>query len=73
MYEYESGSLLGCPIYSMGGNNDGEQKMGSWAMESSSKKSENKLFPGGSFFFLDRDTEVSAARSHKCTLRIPKN
>lgn len=63
-YEYENGTLLECPIYSLGGSKDAQQRMGSWAMESLSKKSENVLFPGGSFFLLDPDTEVSAAGSH---------
>lgn len=63
-YEYESGTLLECPIYSFGGDEDGELKMGSWGMESLSNKSENALFPGGSFFLLDPDSEVSATGSH---------
>lgn len=57
-YEYESGALLECPVYSFGGKKDGEQKMENWAMESSSRKSDCVLLEGGSFYFLDRDNEV---------------
>jgi len=58
-YEYKSGSLLECPIYSLEGSKDSQQKMGSWAMESSSSKSDTIRFPGGSFFFLDQENEAS--------------
>lgn len=58
-YEYKSGSLLECPIYSFEGDKDSQQKMGSWAMESSSSKSDTKRFPGGSFFHLDQGNEAS--------------
>lgn len=61
-YEYTSGKLLDCPIYSLGGKKDGEQNMSYWAMESSSCKSETTIFPGGSFFWLDKDIEVSFDR-----------
>ncbi|CAN0026397.1 unnamed protein product [Ectocarpus sp. 12 AP-2014] len=61
-YEYKSGTLLECPIYSLGGIKDGEQDMSKWAMESSSGSSETTMFPGGSFFLLDRDNEVKILR-----------
>eukprot|EP00752_Nemacystus_decipiens_P011867 g10525.t1 len=57
-YEYESGTLLECPVHSFGGKKDGEQKMENWAMESSSRESDTILFEGGPFFFLDRNNEA---------------
>lgn len=62
-YEYKSGTLLECPIYSLGGVKDGEQDMSKWAMESSSDSSETTMFPGGPFFLLDRDNEVGAVET----------
>ncbi len=58
-YEYKSGTLLECPIYSLEGDKDSQQTMGSWAMESSSSKSSTIRFPGGSFFYLDQENEAS--------------
>lgn len=37
--------------------------MSKWAMESSSGSSETIMFPGGSFFLLDRDNEVGAVET----------
>lgn len=58
-YEYLSGTALECPIYSFGGIHDGEQDIGAWAMETSSDRSESVLYPGGGFYLLDPDNEVS--------------
>ncbi|CAM9945715.1 unnamed protein product [Scytosiphon promiscuus] len=71
-YEYTSGTLLDCPIFSLGGKMDDEHKMSNWAMESSSGRSETTLFPGGSFFWLDHDTEVEMLRllRDRCTSEV---
>lgn len=58
-YEYLSGTALECPIYSFGGIHDGEQDIAAWAMETSSDRSESALYPGGGFYLLDPDNEVS--------------
>lgn len=58
-YEYLSDTALECPIYSFGGTHDGEQDIGAWAMETSSDRSESVLYPGGGFYLLDPDNEVS--------------
>lgn len=58
-YEYLSGTALECPIYSFGGIHDGEQDIAAWAMETSSDRSESVLYPGGGFYLLDPDNEVS--------------
>lgn len=58
-YEYLSGTMLECPIYSFGGIRDGEQDIDAWAMETSSDRSESVLYPGGGFYLLDPDNEVS--------------
>lgn len=70
-YEYESGNLLECPIFSFGGKKDGEQKMENWAMESSSAESDSMQFEGGSFFFLDRDNEAGVILTYSACSVFP--
>lgn len=57
-YEYKSGPLLECPIYSFGGKCGGEQNLEGWGMETSSNRNASTLYPGGCFYLLDRDNEV---------------